>query len=194
MALVTGGLLAAGLVMAASYPPGTARWHREIGEASRRFAIPAEWIARVIHAESGGRTKINGRPTTSPAGAMGLMQLMPETWEEVRARYRLGRDPHQPRDNILAGTAYLKEMYDRFGYPGLFAAYNAGPGTYTRHLTTGSSLPRETRSYLRRVVGRRHGRDAGQPRRANGKGAGSTPASPPETRVSPIFVPLTGAR
>lgn len=131
-------------------PDGRAigRWAPQIHEASGRFGIPEEWIRRVIRAESGGRARLDGRPIASPAGAMGLMQLMPGTWAEMRSKYRLGPDPHDPRDNILAGTAYLRAMYDRFGYPGLFAAYNAGPARYARHLAGDGPLPSETIAYL----------------------------------------------
>ena len=79
------------------------------------------------------------------------MQVMPGTYEEMRRRHGLGGDPHDPRDNILAGTAYLCTLYERFGFPGLFAAYNAGPGRYQEHLTDGRPLPRETRAYLARL-------------------------------------------
>src|SRR3546814_21045489 len=48
---------------------------------------------------------------------------------------------------------YLRLMYDRFGYPGLFAAYNAGPGRYADHLSTGRPLPGETRAYLTALAG-----------------------------------------
>lgn len=108
-----------------------------------------------MRAESGGRTTLNGRPIMSRAGAIGLMQLMPGTWADMRSRLRLGSDPHDPRDNILAGTFYLRLMYDRFGYPGLFAAYNAGPARYAKHLATGQPLPGETRAYLATVGGAR---------------------------------------
>jgi hypothetical protein len=81
------------------------------------------------------------------------MQLMPGTWTEIRAQLGLGFNPHDPRDNILAGTAYLRAMHDRFGYPGLFAAYNAGPARYAEHLATGRPLPGETRDYLTKVGG-----------------------------------------
>lgn len=104
-------------------------------------------------AESGGRTIWNGRPIVSHAGAMGLMQLMPGTWAEMRSRLRLGHDPHAPRDNILAGTFYLRLMYDRFGYPGLFGAYNAGPARYAAYLRGRQPLPPETRHYLGKVAG-----------------------------------------
>jgi hypothetical protein len=129
------------------------RWSVHTAEASARFGVPVEWIRRVMRAESGGRTALNGRPLVSHAGAMGLMQLMPGTWREMGAALRLGPDPHDPRDNILAGTAYLRTMYDRFGYPGLFAAYNAGPARYARHLATGRGLPAETIAYVAQVVG-----------------------------------------
>jgi soluble lytic murein transglycosylase-like protein len=128
-------------------------WDDHIAEASARFGVPAAWIRRVIAAESGGRTHISGRPVTSRAGAMGLMQLMPGTWADLRARLGLGDDPYDPRDNILAGAAYLRFMYDRFGYPGLFAAYNAGPARYASHIETGTALPAETRSYVARIAG-----------------------------------------
>lgn len=71
-----------------------ARWRPYIAEASARFGIPPAWIERVMRAESGGRTMHRGRPTTSRAGAMGLMQLMPGTWAEMRRRLGLGADPH----------------------------------------------------------------------------------------------------
>lgn len=152
--------LALGLALLFAAPasansPGSdpvARWHTEIAEASARFGVPVAWIERVMRAESGGMTMLDGRPITSRAGAMGLMQLMPATWTAMRATYGLGGNPHNPRDNILAGTAYLRAMYDRFGYPGLFGAYNAGPGRYAAYLATGRPLPGETRAYLATVT------------------------------------------
>lgn len=128
------------------------RWRPYVEEASRRFGVPAPWIERVMIAESGGRTEIGGRATVSTAGAMGLMQLMPGTWAEIRRRLGLGADPHAPRDNILAGTYYLRLMHDRFGYPGLFGAYNAGPARYAAYLGGKQRLPAETRAYLGKVA------------------------------------------
>ena len=114
-----------------------------IAEAARRFGIPQPWIRAVIEVESAGNPR-----AVSHAGAIGLMQIMPGTWAELRVAYRLGNDPFDPRDNILAGTAYLRQMYDRFGSPGFLAAYNAGPTRYQNHLDTGRTLPLETRNYL----------------------------------------------
>ncbi|KZB56368.1 lytic transglycosylase domain-containing protein [Thalassospira xiamenensis] len=121
-------------------------WDREIATASQRFAIPREWVRAVIEVESSRKPD-----AVSSAGAMGLMQLMPTTWGELRQRYGFGNDPFNPRDNILAGTAYLHEMYVRFGYPGLFAAYHAGPGRYEAHLRFDKLLPVETERYVQKL-------------------------------------------
>jgi soluble lytic murein transglycosylase-like protein len=129
------------------------RWRPYVDEASTRFGVPAAWIEQVMRAESGGLTTLNGRPIISRAGAMGLMQLMPGTWAEMRAQLQLGAHPHDPHDNIIAGTRYLRLMYDRFGYPGCFAAYNAGPARYASYLAGRSGLPGETIGYLANVAG-----------------------------------------
>ncbi|MEJ6394554.1 lytic transglycosylase domain-containing protein [Gymnodinialimonas sp. 2305UL16-5] len=114
-----------------------------IAEAAQRFRIPERWIRAVMQAESAGNAR-----AVSSAGAMGLMQIMPGTWAELRAAHGFGSDPFNRRENILAGTAYLRQMYDQFGAPGFLAAYNAGPGRYAEHLRTGRILPRETRRYV----------------------------------------------
>ena len=119
-----------------------------IDEASERFGIPEAWIRAVIGAESGGRTTVNGEPITSQAGAKGPMQVMPRTYDELRLRYALGPDLADPEENILAGTAYLKELYERFGRAGMFAAYNAGPERYQAYLDGTLPLPEETGTYL----------------------------------------------
>lgn len=129
------------------------RWQPLIAEASQRFGVSQSIIASVIRAESGGRTALNGRPITSRAGAMGLMQLMPGTWAELRSELQLGPNPHDPRDNILAGTLYLRKLGDRFGYPGMIAAYNAGPARFAAYLDRRQRLPAETVAYLNTVTG-----------------------------------------
>lgn len=136
-ALAQSGSVLAQAVAQASNPFATL-----VDEASKRFAIPVNWIGSVINVESAGDVHAK-----SPKGAMGLMQIMPATWAELRERYNLGNDPYDPRDNILAGTAYLRELLDRYGSPGVFAAYNAGPSRYEEHLA-GGSLPDETRAYV----------------------------------------------
>ena len=116
----------------------------DIAEAAHRFGIPAGWIAAVLGAESDGDPL-----AVSSAGAMGLMQLMPATWEEQRALHQLGNDPFQPRDNILAGAAYLRAMWTRYGnVGGMLAAYNFGPGRYDEYLAGERDLPQETRDYV----------------------------------------------
>lgn len=154
MGALTAALLAGALSVAPATPASVTRWTPYIEEAARRFGVPADWIARVMRAESGGMTMLDGHPIRSRAGAMGLMQLMPATWAEMRDAHDLGANPDDPHANILAGTAYLRLLFDRFGYPGLFAAYNAGPARYADYLRGAQPLPRETLTYWRRVVGR----------------------------------------
>ena len=114
-----------------------------VAEASQRFRIPGAWIRAVTRVESAGN-----RRAVSSKGAMGLMQIMPDTWKELSARYHLGKDPFDQRDNILVGTAYLRELHDRYGSPGFLAAYNAGPKRYEDYLSKKRKLPPETRAYV----------------------------------------------
>ena len=114
-----------------------------VTEASKRFTVPEHWIRAVMRVESDSKQRAR-----SSKGAMGLMQIMPKTWADLRARYGLGADSFDPRDNILAGAAYIRELSDRYGTPGFLAAYNAGPGRYERHLATGRPLPDETQAYV----------------------------------------------
>ncbi|WP_422865635.1 lytic transglycosylase domain-containing protein [Endosaccharibacter trunci] len=118
-----------------------------VAEAAQRFAIPATWIRAIMRVESRG-----DRRAVSPKGAIGLMQIMPETWAALRARYGLGRDPYDPHDNILAGAAFLREMHDRYGSPGFLAAYNAGPGRYEDYRDRHRPLPAETVAYVAALV------------------------------------------
>lgn len=152
-ATLAAALLLASTPAGADTPSMVLRWQPYIAEASLRFGVPQRWIERVMRVESGGMTALNGRSIRSRAGAIGLMQLMPSTWADMRAWFHLGDVPDDPHDNIIAGTAYLRLMYDRFGYPGLFAAYNAGPARYADHLRTGRLLPGETIAYLGQVAG-----------------------------------------
>ena len=131
----------------AVWPASSDPYAAFVAEASRRFGVPAAWIRAVMRAESGGN-----QHAISSAGAMGLMQIMPDTWADLRARYGFGRDPFDPHDNILAGAAFLREMHDRFGSPGFLAAYNCGPACYVDHIATGRPLPPETVAYVSEVL------------------------------------------
>ncbi len=122
-------------------------WQSFIDEAANRFSVPASWIRAVIQIESNGNPK-----ALSPKGAVGLMQLMPNTYSELRVRYSLGADATDPHDNIVAGTAYLRDMHERFGTAGFIAAYNAGPQRYEEHLATGRPLPDETLAYVAKLA------------------------------------------
>lgn len=129
------------------------RWNPLIEAASRRFGVPQAWIRTVMRMESGGRTMSSQtQPITSRAGAMGLMQVMPGTYREMRAQYRLGANAYDPQDNVLAGAAYLRWLHARYGYPAMFAAYNDGPGHFEERLQQGEALPVETRNYVSRIA------------------------------------------
>ncbi|MGN6096386.1 MAG: lytic transglycosylase domain-containing protein [Bosea sp. (in: a-proteobacteria)] len=118
-----------------------------VAEAAHRFDVPEAWLWAIIQAESHGDPH-----AVSPAGAMGLMQIMPETWRFERARLGLGNDPFDDRDNILAGADYLRTMQHRYGAVGMLAAYNAGPGRYEDFRQRGRPLPTETLAYVRRLA------------------------------------------
>jgi soluble lytic murein transglycosylase-like protein len=155
-------------------PPSMASIDGWIAEAAHRFDISPAWIRRVMRLESAFQPQ-----AVSRAGAMGLMQIMPGTYAELRVRYGLGADPFHPHDNILAGAAYLRELYDRYGANGFLAAYNAGPGRYEQHLIDGQPLPAETRAYVAALSGL--------------SALGVSPAAaPPKTTPSPpsLFAPI----
>lgn len=118
-------------------PPGDA-----YQAAAQAHGLPARLLAAVAWQESRGRSA-----AVSPKGAIGIMQLMPET-----AR-RIGVDPFDPAQNIAGGAFYLRQQLDRFGsVPLALAAYNAGPGAVLRY---GGIPPfRETRAYVSAILAR----------------------------------------
>ncbi len=175
------GLAPTGMVTAQPAPGEQATiggpYARPIEDAAQRFGIPAHWIAAVLDAESAGDPR-----AVSDAGAMGLMQVMPNTWAELRARHRLGNDPFDVRDNIMAGTAYLREMFDRYGNVGaVLAAYNAGPGRYDEYRATGRPLPAETRAYVAALASLLGSEPLP-------KDASAAPPIPADWRDAPLFV------
>ncbi|WP_434613242.1 transglycosylase SLT domain-containing protein [Azospirillum sp. B2RO_4] len=180
------------------------RWVPLIREASQKYDMPEKWIRAVMMRESNGRATTNsGKVLTSSAGALGLMQVMPGTYELMRTQYGLGPDPSDPHDNIMAGTAYLREMYDLFGAPGFLAAYNCGPACYAQHLAGKQRLPRETKLYLAALTPVLRGVGPREPSQAAGASAievavvpddapkphGGKPAAPPQrSEPAPVVV------
>ena len=159
---VGSAILIAAVLLSGGAAPGTVRaqeaplaapaaahpYAGHVADAARRFGIPEAWIWAVMRVESRGNSR-----AVSRAGAMGLMQIMPATWAGLRARYGLGPDPFDVRDNIMAGAAYLRAMHDRYGnVTAMLAAYNAGPGRYDEYLSRGRPLPAETRAYLAKLA------------------------------------------
>jgi membrane-bound lytic murein transglycosylase B len=130
-----------------------ARWDPDIAAAAKRFGVPQTWIRAVMSIESGGRLMLTQiQPMRSSMGAMGLMQLMPETYAEMSRAYHLGLDPYNPHDNIIAGAAYLRILRDKYGYPRMFEAYNDGPGNLEARMRNNGLLPAETQNYVAHVT------------------------------------------
>jgi membrane-bound lytic murein transglycosylase B len=156
------------------------RWDPLIAQASRRFDVPEKWIRIVMQVESGGRTMSGEKqPIVSRAGAMGLMQLMPSTYRDMRAEFGLGPDPFAPRDNIFAGAAYLRWLNGKYSYPAMFAAYNDGPGNLEARLMNAGLLPQETRTYVARVTAA-----------IEGRGFVAAPQGPPVKFTRPNGLPV----
>jgi soluble lytic murein transglycosylase-like protein len=108
--------------------------------AADRYGLPRALVRSVMAAESGFEPL-----AISPKGAIGLMQLMPGTAQV------LGADPHDPAQNVDAGTRYLRDLLEKYNY-GLrhaLAAYNAGPGAVDKY--NGVPPYRETIDYISRI-------------------------------------------
>src|ERR1039457_6684088 len=108
--------------------------------AADRYGLPRALVRSVMAAESGFQPL-----AVSPKGAIGLMQLMPGTAQV------LGADPHDPAQNVDAGTRYLRDLLKKYNY-GLrhaLAAYNAGPGAVDKY--NGAPPYRETIDYISRI-------------------------------------------
>jgi soluble lytic murein transglycosylase-like protein len=160
----------------AAEPPiycGTGQWQTFIDEAASRSGVSPRWLSAVMHAESAGCEVTDHRPTTSAAGAMGLMQLMPATWLHMKQRYGLGDDPYDPHDNILAAAGYLRELRARYGTPGFIVAYQAGPERLNDYLLSGRPLPVEALEYLSRVERYEAALDGSRNRFGNARDIGS---------------------
>ena len=132
------------LVVSEPIPARIVDAHALIRGAAEKHGVPAAFVKSIVAAESNFNCD-----AISPRGAIGLMQLMPETAKEY------GADPNIPEQNVDAGTRYLRvlmDKYHRYGnrLPRVIAAYNAGPGTVDHY--HGVPPFRETRRYVVRVL------------------------------------------
>jgi hypothetical protein len=114
-----------------------------VRQTAEKYGLDPNLAEAVMQQESGGRPN-----AVSPAGAVGLMQLMPGTARD------LGVDPTDPMQNIDGGVRYLKQQIDKFGVAGGLAAYNAGPGRVMKIGGQFNALPAETQNYVPSVMNR----------------------------------------
>jgi Rod binding domain-containing protein len=123
-------------------PERLAKYNDIIDEASAKFGVDRDLITAVIAQESAGNPY-----AVSHAGAKGLMQLIDSTAREMGVR-----SVFDPRDNILGGTRYLRDMLERHGGDErlALASYNAGPAAVEQH--NGIPPYAETRNYVERVL------------------------------------------
>ena len=168
-------------------PPGPPSdpWGPYISEAAQAYDLPDRWIREVIRQESSFQVM-----STSAPGAMGLMQIMPATYDELRVRFSLGDDPYDPHDNIMAGSGYLRALYDLYGSPGFLAAYNAGPGRLDDYLLHHKPLPDETRNYVARIGPRIDGTQPSRTSPAQSYAMNQLPYNiPPGPRPARFYTP-----
>lgn len=142
---------------------------QSIIDAANKYGVDPDFALRIAHQESG----INPKVRDSSAGAIGTMQLMPDTAKD------LGVDPRDPAQNIDGGVRYLKQLQDQFGADTrvVAGAYNAGPGRMRSALAGRAELPVETSNYIASV--------SGSPISAKGLGYSS---APPEPQNAPVKV------
>jgi soluble lytic murein transglycosylase-like protein len=121
--------------------PRSPQYDPLIRDAAANEGVPPALVKAVIAAESAFRSD-----AVSQKGAQGLMQLMPDTAEQMGVE-----NPFEPAQNVRGGTSYLRAMIDRYGDLGrALAAYNAGPSAVDRY---GGIPPfEETRDYVDRVL------------------------------------------
>lgn len=116
------------------------RYNQIVEQQAQAHDLDPNLVRAVIKQESGGNLK-----AVSPKGALGFMQLMPDTAAD------LGVDPNNPAENIVGGIRYLKQQIDRFGSVELgLAAYNAGPKNVEKH----NGIPpfKETQDYVKKIM------------------------------------------
>ena len=113
-----------------------------LDQKADQYGIPRDYARAVMKQESGGNPN-----AISPAGAIGLMQLMPGTARELRV------NPSDPYQNIDGGLRYLAQNAEKYGLTGALAAYNGGPGRWEKSGGDLSLMPAETQNYVKKITG-----------------------------------------
>jgi len=131
---------------------------RTVVSEARRHALEPSLVLAVMHVESRFYNF-----AVSPVGAIGLMQVMPNTGAELAARIGIDwlgpQTLFDPTSNVRLGVAYLRELKDRYGsIPTALAAYNWGPGRIDRRLRLGTALPAEYPSLVLEAYAQGRGR------------------------------------
>lgn len=130
-----------GMTAVSDLPVADSNLSAIVNQAAREYQVDPRLVNAVAQAESGG-----DQSAVSPVGAIGVMQLMPETAAS------LGVDPYDEKQNVEGGAKYLREMLDEFGgdVRKAVAAYNAGPAAVRAY---GGVPPyRETQDYVSKVL------------------------------------------
>ena len=130
-----------GMTAVSDLPPADADLSAFVQQAAREYNVDPRLVSAVAQTESGG-----DQSAVSPAGAIGVMQLMPDTAAS------LGVNPYDEKQNVEGGAKYLREMLDAFGgdVRKAVAAYNAGPAAVKAY---GGVPPyRETQDYVSKVL------------------------------------------
>ncbi|MEM7612397.1 MAG: M56 family metallopeptidase [Pseudomonadota bacterium] len=138
-------------------PPAITQWRDDIEAAAQRHEVPADFLALMVFAESGGNDTAQSR-----LGARGLLQVMPKTGEAIAAHRGIAEFTvdrlFEPATNLDFGAWYLSQQLTRFATHGeqalplALSAYNAGPGAVAAHINEGQPLPDETVRYRDAVM------------------------------------------
>lgn len=151
VALTTGGVVTADFNSAAWMSSTNAqKWAAALGDAESTFGIPAGLLSRIAYQESRFRQDVIDGTTVSSAGALGLMQLMPQYFDTVQRPVPFS--DQDTLDQISQAAQLLASNFNQLGdWTAATAAYNAGAGTIGKVLNGTATLPLQTAQYIQQV-------------------------------------------